>query len=85
MTQHTPGAKLTKAQRIALEAARDFGNPNAYACPENPRGWTVHPYRARRFFMFDEMRRAGLLDDNHNITDAGRAAIAKAKGVPNAN
>jgi hypothetical protein len=82
-TQHTPKPKLTKAQRIALEAARDFGSPNAYACDKNPRGFTVHPYRASRFAMFNALKDRGLLEGPwgcYSLTEAGRAAIAKVTG-----
>jgi len=70
--------KLTSAQRIALEAARDYGNPNAYACPSNPRGWTVHPWRASRFAMFDKMKARGLFSGEYGeykITQAGLEAL----------
>lgn len=71
--------KITKAQRTALEAARDYGDANAYACPSNPRGYSVYPHRSTRFQMFRTMMRAGLLElvgcGHYGITDAGRAAL----------
>lgn len=71
--------KITKAQRVALEAARDFGNAWAYPNPENPRGWSSKPYRTSFHDMLKRMKVAGLFEGAYGeyiLTDAGREALA---------
>ena len=70
------GTALSKAQREALEAyAADYEAPDyaEYADRAGPAfGWL------NRERMITTLMRNGLIDSDQKITDAGRAAIAKA-------
>ena len=70
---HTAEPKLTPAQRDALEAAVKYGRANYWVSGRSAHGG----YSATRTVL---IRNGWINPYNETITDAGRAAIAAAKG-----
>lgn len=66
-------SKLTKAQRIALTNARDFGNALAYRAPQV--GGHMLPWHGSKRRMLNALISAGLLNRDGELTQAGSAAI----------
>lgn len=65
---------VTKSQLVYLANARDFGKAYYYRKPQH--GGCSMPWNAARNMTCRKLVALGLLTDDYEITEAGRAALA---------